>query len=292
METVSVIIPTFEGGRFLNKALTHLKSQSISDWELILVDDASTDDTREIVNSFKQTVSNRVLYIKNEKNQGVAHSRNKAMRHASGDVFAFLDADDFWSENHLEEGLKTLNREFDLCYSGVYIYDREREEIIPYLHRVQNSHLALFKRNFIYTSSSVMITSEVAKKLNGFIEGVKVGEDWDFWFRALLNKFKLGYTGATTCFYNKHRANTMTQTLTVSKDIINFYRRYIDLEIIPFNVRKQHLAQSLVNYAKLIAREQPNQAIRNLYEAWRYRPIAIHYLMYIGYASFLILRKG
>ena len=50
-----------------------------------------------------------------------------------------------------------------------------------------------------------------------FIDGIMVGEDWDFWFRALLNKFKLGYTGQITCYYNKHETNTMRQTLMVAE---------------------------------------------------------------------------
>lgn len=92
---VSIITPTYNSERFIEETITSILNQTYTNWELILIDDASTDKTVKIINQFVK--SNPQIYLlQNSKNRGAAISRNKGIEAAKGDFIAFLDADDLW----------------------------------------------------------------------------------------------------------------------------------------------------------------------------------------------------
>ncbi len=97
---VSIIMPSWNTGRFIAESIESVIAQTYKNWELIIVDDCSTDNTDEVVASFND---DRIRYFKNEKNCGAALTRNRAMREAEGEWIAFLDSDDLWAENKLEK---------------------------------------------------------------------------------------------------------------------------------------------------------------------------------------------
>ncbi|MBR2988532.1 MAG: glycosyltransferase family 2 protein, partial [Clostridia bacterium] len=102
METkkVSIIMPTYNSAKFIGESITSVLNQTYTDWELIIVDDCSTDNTEEIVTSFGDE---RISYIKNEVNSGAAVSRNRAIDLAQGKWIAFLDSDDLYKSEKLEK---------------------------------------------------------------------------------------------------------------------------------------------------------------------------------------------
>ena len=102
---VSIIMPSYNTGRFLKETVESVLGQSYSDWELIIVDDCSTDNTDQVVESFKDE---RIRYLKNEKNSGAAVSRNRALREATGRWVAFLDSDDLWEQDKLEKQIRFM----------------------------------------------------------------------------------------------------------------------------------------------------------------------------------------
>ena len=93
-DLVSIIMPSYNCGRFVRETIESVLAQTYSNWELLFVDDCSTDDTEAIVRSFDDP---RIHYYKNEQNSGAAISRNKALREAKGHWIAFLDSDDLWN---------------------------------------------------------------------------------------------------------------------------------------------------------------------------------------------------
>ncbi len=99
---VSIIMPSWNTGRFIAESINSVINQTYANWELLIVDDCSTDNTDEVVASFKD---DRIRYFKNEKNQGAALTRNKALREAQGEWIAFLDSDDLWRPEKLEKML-------------------------------------------------------------------------------------------------------------------------------------------------------------------------------------------
>ncbi|MBD8498538.1 glycosyltransferase family 2 protein [Paenibacillus sp. CAU 1523] len=133
---ISIIIPTYNRKELLAKAIASVLAQTYKNWELIIVDDNSTDNTKELVAQFSSTDS-RIRYIKNNRSKGPSGARNTGILQAQGDVIAFLDSDDEWFDYHLSDSLHIINNTgVDVCFSlwverrgGDIRNDFEREEI-------------------------------------------------------------------------------------------------------------------------------------------------------------------
>lgn len=113
-ELVSIIMPSYNTAKFISETIESVLVQTYTNWELIIVDDCSTDNTDEVVKSFLSY--NRIKYIKNEKNSGAAVSRNRALREAKGKWIAFLDSDDLWLPVKLEKQIAFM-KENDYHFS-------------------------------------------------------------------------------------------------------------------------------------------------------------------------------
>lgn len=120
-ELVSIIMPSYNTGAFIKETIQSVLNQSYENWELIIVDDCSTDNTDEVVLPFLN--DQRIRYIKNEKNSGAAVSRNRALREAKGKWIAFLDSDDLWLPEKLEKQVLFMKK------NGYYFSYTNYEEI-------------------------------------------------------------------------------------------------------------------------------------------------------------------
>lgn len=113
-EMVSIIMPSYNTANYISESIESVLSQTYTNWELIIVDDCSTDNTDEVVNSFLK--DRRIRYLKNKKNSGAAVSRNRALREAEGKWIAFLDSDDLWMSEKLEKQVNFM-KENDYHFS-------------------------------------------------------------------------------------------------------------------------------------------------------------------------------
>ena len=104
-DLISIITPTYNCAKFIGVTIESVMKQTYENWEMIIVDDASTDNTEEIVRRYDDK---RIKYVKLEKNSGAAIARNKAMKLAQGKYMAFLDSDDIWKENKLEKQINFM----------------------------------------------------------------------------------------------------------------------------------------------------------------------------------------
>lgn len=100
-DLVSIVMPSYNTAKYIAETVQSVLAQTYQNWELIIVDDCSTDDTNEVVKPFLR--DSRIRYLKNEKNSGAAVSRNRALREAKGKWIAFLDSDDLWMPEKLEK---------------------------------------------------------------------------------------------------------------------------------------------------------------------------------------------
>ena len=107
-ELVSIIMPSYNTGRFIKEAIDSVLAQTHSHWELLIVDDCSTDDTDAVIKPY--LADERIRYFKNEQNSGAAVSRNRALREAKGKWIAFLDSDDVWHAEKLERQIRFMNQ--------------------------------------------------------------------------------------------------------------------------------------------------------------------------------------
>ena len=125
-DLVSIIMPSYNTGKFIKETINSVLNQTYNNWELIIVDDCSTDDTEEIVNAIKD---NRIKFLKNSTNSGAAISRNKAIKEAKGKWIAFLDSDDLWKKEKIEKQIKFMKENnYDFSYTNYTEIDEEGNE--------------------------------------------------------------------------------------------------------------------------------------------------------------------
>ena len=122
-ELISIIMPSYNTAKFIKETIDSVLSQTYTNWELIIVDDCSTDNTDEIVS---QLADERIKYIKNEKNSGAAVSRNRALKEANGKWIAFLDSDDVWLPEKLEKQIAFMKENgYKFSYTAYEEMDEE-----------------------------------------------------------------------------------------------------------------------------------------------------------------------
>lgn len=123
-DLVSIIMPSYNTGCFIAETIESVLSQSYSNWELIIVDDCSTDNTDDVVGQYLTDV--RIRYIKNEANSGAAVSRNRALREAKGKWMAFLDSDDLWEPDKLKKQITFMEKnDYHFSYTDYIEIDEE-----------------------------------------------------------------------------------------------------------------------------------------------------------------------
>lgn len=185
MTKISVNLITYNRANYLKLAIESVLTQSFSDWELIIVDDCSTDDTFEIVSEYLKKDA-RIKYFKNNINLGIGKTRNLALQLSTGKYIAVLDSDDFWADND------KLSKQFNLLDSGEYVLVGGGCQTVDGFGMKKNSYLNpqtdeqirgmfLFKNPFV--NSSVMFLKEPAIKYGGYDESLMVGEDYDLFLR-------------------------------------------------------------------------------------------------------------
>ena len=123
-ELVSIIMPSYNTGRFIKETIESVLAQTYPNWELLIVDDCSTDDTDEVVGVYLS--DERIRYFKNETNSGAAVSRNRALREAKGKWIAFLDSDDLWTPEKLQKQISFMKEnDYHFSYTNYVEIDEE-----------------------------------------------------------------------------------------------------------------------------------------------------------------------
>lgn len=182
---VSVVIPTFNCAKYLPESVGSAVSQTFAEKEVIVVDDGSTDNTKEALAPFRD----RIIYIRQE-NSGASSARNRGVTQSRGKYIAFLDADDIWVPEKLRKQVEFFERQPEsvkLTYTDwEYFFDPPEVsphwilKISAYEGRVTKQ---LFCHDFIYTPT-VMVEREFLTSLGPFDSGLAIAEDYDMWLRA------------------------------------------------------------------------------------------------------------
>ncbi|MES1980898.1 MAG: glycosyltransferase [Pseudomonadota bacterium] len=202
MSKISVIIPVYNGEAFIARAIKSALKQTVKPYEVIVIDDGSTDGTAEELGAFKDRVT--VISI---PNGGVANARNTGILASSGEFVAFLDADDVWYENKLRLQLDAFERfpEVGFCCCDYVYLNKNRNSKFNHFSRFKEDEdivfdeplrtpalEALIKQNFVGTCSNVMVRRRVLDQVGLFNINYKQAEDYDLWLRcALVTKFLL-----------------------------------------------------------------------------------------------------
>jgi glycosyltransferase involved in cell wall biosynthesis len=210
---VSIVMPTYNHAKYLPISVQSVLDQTFTNWELIIVDNFSNDNTLEVLSGFTDTRI-KILQINNEG--CIGKSRNMAINCAKSDWLAFLDSDDSWEPNKLEVILGHQNEEFDFFYHNLRVVDADTHDVdsIQIRSRKLNSPILkdlIINGNTIATSS-VVVRRNIILNVGGMSEKTDlIGiEDYNTWLRISLitEKFKLipAFLGS----YRKHNSNHST----------------------------------------------------------------------------------
>lgn len=203
MEKVSVIIPNYNYGRFLRQSIESVFDQTLTAHEIIVVDDGSVDDSVEVLNSFGSSI--RVVV---QKNAGVAAARNKGVEIATGDFFAFLDADDYWYPQKLEKQIQKFSSDTEIgfVHCGSTYVDQKGARIKDYVVG-EEGWLAdeLLKFKPVVIANTLVIKRKYFSKIGGFDTKRELhpSEDWDLCYR-LSRICKLGFVREPLLYYRQH----------------------------------------------------------------------------------------
>lgn len=216
---VSVVVPAYNCADYIGEALTSIFAQSYQPFEVIVVDDGSTDDTVGSVKKFP-----RVTYVRQE-NGGPSRARNAGIQRASGPYVAFLDADDIWTPDKLYEQVAIMesNREIGLVFGDMRNF-LTRDHVEPTMFEkygltaeyfggsqlVAGAVGKLLGMNFIATGT-VLTRKDVLETVGLFDEGLRRAEDWDLWVRIAL-RCPIAYTANLVMLRRLHTANSSKDT--------------------------------------------------------------------------------
>jgi glycosyltransferase involved in cell wall biosynthesis len=179
---VSVIIPTFNRVRMVKEAIDSVQDQTFKDYELLVVDDGSTDSTGDILASYKD-----VITVLSQKNKGVSAARNRGISRAKGELIAFLDSDDLWLPDKLKAQVDFFqsNPEAMICQTEE-IWIRDGKRVNPKNRHKKYSGM-IFKQSLplcIVSPSAVVMRRGLFDKVGVFDEQLPACEDYDLWLRV------------------------------------------------------------------------------------------------------------
>jgi len=211
---VSVIMPNLNKGRFIREAIESVLNQSYSNLELIVVDGGSTDDSLSQISS--HLASDRRVKLVIEPRRGAGRARNKGLTRARGDFVAFLDSDDLYEREKIEQQVSLFreDRVTSCCYTEARIIDGEgkatrgiyNSDLVKLPRLPEGRILApLLRLNFI-VCGTVMLRKECLSS-GCFDQSVGFGEDWDLWVR-LARKYRFRYISEPLYHYRIYEGNT------------------------------------------------------------------------------------
>ena len=180
---ISIITPSYKSERFISQTIESVLAQTYQNWEMVIVDDVSPDNSNKIIEEYCKK-DNRIRLIKLEKNSGAAVARNRAIDEAKGRYIAFLDADDLWKPNKLEMQIKFM--ELKNCALSYSAYETMTEEGVlqnKYINPpLKIAYKDLLKSNYIGCLTAIYDTQKVGKV---FMPLISKRQDYGLWLKIL-----------------------------------------------------------------------------------------------------------
>ncbi len=244
---VSVIIPVYNGKNYIKQSINSALNQTFKDVEVIVIDDFSNDGTYEyVLNEFGNV--GKVKIFRNEKNMERSYSRNFGFNVSSGEYIFFLDYDDEWKANYIEETLENFNN-FDIVYSIPRTFIDKNGNVLRVSKRKYSKDIneLVFSAQIAYPSASAF----KREKFIYFNENYNQREDWELFIRAVLSGLKIKVIDNNKVMIREHDKRTsgglsfLNNTLKVYFD----YKNKIPKNYLPFFLF--HVSETLLRYGKL-----------------------------------------
>jgi glycosyltransferase involved in cell wall biosynthesis len=260
---VSVIIPTYNHANFLGKALESIIHQTYNNWEAIVVDNQSTDETNKIINKYSDP---RIQYFKISNNGIIAKSRNHGIDNSKGEWIAFLDSDDWWTKDKLEVCLENIDDKVDFIYHQLEIVYNKSNSYLkkknigrqlkkPILNNLLTSEI---DQGNAIGNSSVIVRKDMLSRIGGISENKKMvaSEDFNTWLRIAQITDKFNFIKKKLGYYLVHNKSAQKRDLSIPhrEAVIEFMELFNDKQKLNLEVKLKYMSGNYNslnnNYAK------------------------------------------
>jgi len=261
MPLVSVVIPTRNRSDILLRAIKSVEKQTFTNWEIIVIDDNSTDQTESIMSVMK---SEQINYIRLNKKSGGAIARNVGIENSKGNFIAFLDDDDEWMPEKLQKQIDfiTNDKQLGICYTGRktirkgnLIFGLGKKYSFKYPPK-KDQFKAIMSDNFIGITSSVMIPKTILKEISGFDESLPCLQDYDLYIRIIKNWNAAGINEPLVLYHLdgniKHVSLTRKEIEFASVCILKKYEKEQYHEILVKAIRKINIKKMMKSFVYTI----------------------------------------
>ena len=279
---VTVIIPTYNRANQISRAIHSVQAQSYKHWELLIVDDASNDDTAKIISNIADS---RIQYIRHETNQGAAAARNTALAQAKGEYIAFLDSDDEWIPAKLEKQViyfEQLPASVGLIYTGALIVDSTeyKDKKMP-VYRGNLLRQLLLENVIVGGGSSPMIRKAVLNSVASFDIKLPARQDLDFWVR-ISQHYLIDFIDEVLVIINaSYQKDRITNNPSKRLDAWNLFLHKFEKEMINMDVLHIYLR----DFGRLYQQLGDDQRIAR---QWYLKSIQVKPKSFFSYMLYLI----
>ena len=242
----SIIIPTYNQDYLLKKSLESVMDQTFNNWEAIVVNNYSNDETINVVKSF----NDERIKLRNFRNNGIiSSSRNYGLTLAKFPYIAFLDSDDIWVPNKLEKSFSYLINGNDIvCHDEIWIWSEGATKLVHYGPEKRSFYENLLFKGNVMSTSAISCRKDLLLELNGFDENPLMAgnEDYDIWMRiSKTEKYNFKFIREPLGYYRIHKSNNSKKLL---KQLLSeFY-------VIGKHFNQPKITKSPLNYFKLLIR--------------------------------------
>lgn len=285
---VSIVVPTYNHAHFLVDAIASAHAQSVSDWEMIVVDNRSTDNTLDVIRSF----ADERIRISEIENEGViARSRNRGLALARAGIVAFLDSDDRWYPRKLECCLAAIDGGADLvCHAEVWTKNGKRLRDVRYGPEAKSTHAALLYEGNCVSTSAVVARLDVVLKAGGFKEdpSLVTAEDYDLWLCLAKSGARFRFLDDLLGEYRLHDLSASSSTLrhfSAIREVAERHHRLLDVEGSASTLRMRR-RRAILYYGT--ARGLQGRGSTSDAWPWIWRAIATYPLLPRAYAAAVV----
>lgn len=290
---VSVILPTYNRAELLKRAIDSVRAQTYENLEILIIDDASSDDTESIVRSYRDA---RIRYIRHSSNLGGAAARNTGLQLARGHFIAFLDSDDEWVPEKVERHIEVFQTypDYDIVYSAIrQVYPDGSFRISYHDGPEGRIYDLLLQRNVVGPTSAFVIRRTCFERVGGFDESLPSAQDYDMWLR-LARHYKFKCIREPLVNYYWH-GDQITGNVEAKK-----HGQLAILKKYESDLRQSHPSVPAEHYFRLgrllVAAGQVTEGRTYILYALRLYPWRLKYLMHLllsllGHRSYQLLRS-
>ena len=226
---LSILLPVYNGENFLNQCIESMLNQTYDNFELLIIDDGSIDNSKNIINNYNDS---RITFIENKKNIGLTDTLNKGLRQAKGDYIARIDQDDIALENRLLEQMDYLSKHPDIKLIGTWceIIDENNNKIKSIRRPINRKKiLEAFVSYNPFLHSSVIFEKSTALNLGGYSTSFVHAQDFDLWYKIASknNVYNVPHELVKIRWHSQRATLSAQNKKHIKKESIEIYRRAI-----------------------------------------------------------------